>query len=102
MAATTLLTTNSGLATSFLISSAPVARSMARMRGLMASYRPLALMSSSMPDSRRVWLAPGEHADALRYQVPDAAARGCVVSEDLGPEAVVAQTQQPPTPVATP
>jgi hypothetical protein len=58
VAAATLLTTNSGLATSFLISSAPVARSMVRMRGRMASYRPLALMSSSMPDSRSVSLAP--------------------------------------------
>lgn len=52
--AATLLTTNSGLAASLRISSAPVARSMARERGLMASYWPIALMSSSMPDSRRV------------------------------------------------
>ncbi len=31
---------------------------MARTRGLTASYRPPVLMSSSMPDSRRVSLAP--------------------------------------------
>jgi hypothetical protein len=31
---------------------------MASTRGLIASYRPLALMSASMPDRRRVSLAP--------------------------------------------
>ena len=39
------------------MSSAWVARSMARTRGLTASYRPLALTSASMPERRSVSLA---------------------------------------------
>src|SRR6185437_7747438 len=56
--AATLPTLTSGLAISRRMSSAPVTRSMARTRGLTASYRPLVLMSFSMPDKRRVSLAP--------------------------------------------
>ncbi|MDX2680557.1 hypothetical protein [Streptomyces soliscabiei] len=48
MTAATLLTTNSGPATSLQISSAPVARSMARTRGLTASYRPPALTAQCL------------------------------------------------------
>src|SRR5882757_3278634 len=54
----TLPTMTSGLASSRQISVSWVARSMAWPRALMASYRPLALMSSSMPDTRSVSLAP--------------------------------------------
>jgi hypothetical protein len=56
--AATLPTMTSGLASIRRISSRWVARSRARPRGRTASYRPLALMSSSMPDWRRVSLAP--------------------------------------------
>jgi hypothetical protein len=48
----------SGLASTRRISSIWVARSMVRPRDLMASYRPLSLMSASMPDRRSVSLAP--------------------------------------------
>src|SRR6266511_96817 len=48
----------SGLAISRQMSWASVARSMARVFDLIAWYRPLLLMSSSMPDRRRVSLAP--------------------------------------------
>lgn len=57
VSAATLPTTTSGLASSRRMSSALLRRSMARMRGLTAWYRPLVLMSSSMPDKRRVSLA---------------------------------------------
>src|SRR6266568_4240232 len=52
--AATLPTATSGLASRRRMSSAWVARSMARTRGRTAWYRPLELMSSSMPDRRRV------------------------------------------------
>ena len=58
MTAWTLPTMTSGVDISRQISASWVARSMARLRVLMASYRPLVLMSSSMPDRRRVSLAP--------------------------------------------
>src|SRR6266704_1245517 len=54
----TLPTMTSGVEINRQISASWVARSMAWPRALMASYRPLALMSSSMPDRRRVSLAP--------------------------------------------
>ncbi len=48
----------SGVDISRQISPSWVVRSMAWPRDLMSSYRPLLLMSSSMPDRRRVSLAP--------------------------------------------
>lgn len=57
MTAATLPTTKSGVAISRRMSSARVARSIARTRGLTASYRPPVLRSSSMPESRVVSLA---------------------------------------------
>jgi DNA-directed RNA polymerase specialized sigma24 family protein len=52
--AATLPITTSGEASSSRISSRPVTRSMAIARGRTARYRPLVLMSSSMPDRRSV------------------------------------------------
>ena len=58
MTAATLPTMTSGQASIRQISANWVARSMVTLRALTDSYRPLLLMSSSMPDRRRVSLAP--------------------------------------------
>ena len=91
MTAATLPTMTSGLASSRRISSAAVARSMARTRGLMASYRPLVLMSVIDAGQPEGLAGPGEHAGALGYQVFDAGTRGGGVVEDLDGETVCRQ-----------
>ncbi|MDQ4053866.1 MAG: hypothetical protein M3237_14350 [Actinomycetota bacterium] len=58
---------------------------MDELRALTDSYRPLLLMSSSMPDRRRVSLAP-VNTVALGNQVLDAGTRGGGVIEDLDGE----------------